>query len=103
MLNFDALGAGVLEVLGDAQLVQRALDMAEELNIDAVSGRLPIGASSDHASFQEVGIPVVFFSGSNVSRIHSPSDRIEFVDAQLLGEAAVLGLRVIEYLASSIG
>ena len=100
MLNFDALGAGFLQLLGNDYLVARAMEMAEDLDINVVVGRMPIGASSDHTSFQEMGIPVIFLSGSDISLIHSPDDRIEFVDPHRLGEAAKLGLGIIEYLVN---
>ena len=100
MLNFDALGAGLLQFLGNELLVARAIEMAEDLEINAVVGRIPIGASSDHASFQETGIPVIFLSGSDISLIHSRDDRMEFVNPNRLGEAARLGLAIIEYLVN---
>ena len=99
MLNFDALGTGGLAIGGDNLLVSGALARAVDLGIDAFRTQEPAGASSDHAPFRGAGVPVIFFFGSDFSRIHTPDDRIEFVDPQLLGEAAVLGLGIVASLA----
>ena len=98
MLNFDALGSGGLRIGGDLFLVERTLDMARSSGIQVSSAIEPVGASSDHAPFRNAGIPVQFFFGADFSRIHTPEDRIEFVDQKLLGQAATLALGVIDIL-----
>ena len=99
MLNFDALGSGGLRVGGDDLLVGQILTIADNLSISAFSTQEPSGASSDHASFRAAGVPVAFFVGSEFPRIHTPNDRIEFVDPELLGQTATLGLETIASLA----
>ena len=59
------------------------------------------GASSDHASFSEAGIPVAFFVADDISRIHTSQDRLEFVQPKLMGESAALGIALLDILAVS--
>ena len=88
MLNFDVVGSGPrLNVYGNEGLAQRSLALAAALNVDAEVGSLPRGASSDHAPFQRQGIPVLLMFGPDISRIHTPEDRLEYVDPELLGGA----------------
>jgi aminopeptidase YwaD len=100
MLNFDALGTGpVLGVMGDADLVARVIERGQKDGVD-VARRFGIGGgSSDHASFQQAGIPVAFFLADDFSRIHTPEDRLEFVRPELLGNAAALGIALLDSLA----
>ncbi len=93
MLNLDALGAGQLEVIGDRPLVNAVIDIAESEGIRIRRGVVPLGSSSDHASFRAVGIPVVFLVGSDSTRLHSPNDTIDAVRQELLGQAVLISLR----------
>lgn len=93
MLNLDAIGAGQLEVIGDRPLVNAVMNIAESEGIRVRRGVVPVGASSDHASFRAAGIPVVFLVGSDGSRIHTPNDTIASVRQEMLGEAVLVGLR----------
>ena len=99
MFNFDALGTGdVIGVLGDRPLLDEAVDIAEELGI-SVRRRFNLGnATSDHASFQEAGIPVIFFLADDISRIHTPEDRLQFVQPELMGGSAIIGIALLDTL-----
>ncbi|MBM3934448.1 MAG: M28 family peptidase [SAR202 cluster bacterium] len=101
MMNFDALGTGpTTGILGDARLLEMTGAVADANGIDAsVRMSLPAGTSSDHASFIEANIPAVFFLGDDFSRIHTPNDRTEFVRRELMGNAAALGIGLLEALA----
>jgi Zn-dependent M28 family amino/carboxypeptidase len=102
MLNFDVPGSGsVLEAIGSADLVDQAMQYADEHGLAVERGTsLELeGATSDHAPFSEVGIPVLFFPADDLSRINSPDDTIEFVNPELLGTAAALGLALLDSLA----
>ena len=102
MLNFDALGSGeVLGVLGTFDLTTPVLQAAEENDIDA-ERRFNLGRDfgSDHSSFQRVGIPVVFFLADDFFRIHTPEDRLEFVQPELMGNAAALAIALLDILAA---
>jgi aminopeptidase YwaD len=101
MLNFDALGTGVLEATGDRSLLDAALSIARELGIPLVDTGEPPNASSDHASFRAAGVPVLFIAATDFSRIHTADDTIEHVDRALLGQAAAIGIRALERLAAA--
>ena len=59
--------------------------------------------SSDHAAFHDVGIDHIFFLGEDFSRIHTPDDKLEFVQTELLGNAAFLGMALLDMLAEDGG
>lgn len=101
MMNFDALGTGpVTGVLGTLELIQKVDDHADENGIDVdLRFNLSAGTSSDHASFDQVSIPNIFFLGDDFSRIHTPEDKLEFVDTELLGTSAALGIALLDILA----
>jgi hypothetical protein len=102
MLNFDALGAGMLAVIGDAPLVNEAVRAASAISVPVVESKEPEGASSDHASFRVIGVPVLFFAGTDFSKIHTPEDTLESVNPALLGQAAALGLAVLNEVAKQV-
>ena len=86
MLNFDVVGSGPhLAVLGHQELTELTLELAANLGVDAQFAPLPPGASSDHAPFQSVDIPALLLYAPDISRIHTPEDRLEFVRPELLG------------------
>jgi len=92
MLNYDALGSGSLEIGGHFALAGRGLEVADEIGISAIQGIEPPGASSDHATFRDAGIPSMFFFGSDFSLIHTPFDTIEAMDPTMMGQAAAITL-----------
>ena len=100
MFNFDVVGTGEFaEVIGDDDLVEAAIAHGAAHGVEVHRGVLIEGASSDHASFIDVGVPVSFFLADNLERIHSPEDKIEFVRPDLLGTASLLGIRLLDTLA----
>ena len=101
MMNFDALGTGeVVGVLGDFDLSGDVVEYALDHDIDAERRfSLGPGSSSDHASFQRAGIPVVFFLADDFSRIHTSEDKLEFVQPELLGGSAALAVALLDMLA----
>ena len=97
MLNFDALGIGrSIQVLGSSQLTGRVVDIGDSADI-AVSrvGGLE-GATSDHASFNRILTPNIMFASDDFSQIHTPNDNLDFVEPRLLGDAAALGLALLD-------
>ena len=102
MLNFDALAHGGSQAaVGDFGLVGQAVESAQARGID-IKRRLNIGGgSSDHASFQQAGVPVVFFFDDDFSRIHTPDDRLDLVPSQHMGNVAAVAIDLLESLAQS--
>ena len=99
MLNFDVPGSGsVNEVLGSFELLREVLDYGRESGMAVRLGTPLEGATSDHASFSDAGVPVVFFLADDLSRIHKPDDGLEFVRPELMGTAAALGLALLDIL-----
>jgi aminopeptidase YwaD len=102
MLNFDALGSGSsLGVAGDPDLTRVVVEQGRrrEIGIEIRPGLQ--GGSSDHASFASVGVPVIMFFSNDFSRIHTPQDTLEFINPDLPGGAARLGLDLLDELANS--
>ena len=103
MFNFDALGSGErLGILGTTELIDLAVEQGDAQDIFVEVTRGPQGASSDHQSFVDFGIPVLMFVSEDFSRIHTPADTLEFVEPSLLGGAAELAIALLrsdEFLA----
>ena len=97
MFNFDALASGgQVTILGSDRLTRLAAKAAEDLDVPVFHRRSFTGASSDHANFIQVGIPVLMFTAPDFSRIHTSDDILEFVEPALLGDSARLALRILE-------
>lgn len=97
MLNFDALATGSeIRILGTSELTALGMRLGQSLDIPLTRSVGLIGSSSDHASFDRAGIPVIMFTAPGASRIHTPEDTMEFVQANLLGDSARLALAMLE-------
>ena len=103
MFNFDALGSGEsLKILGTEELTDLAVAQGDAQDINVRVTSPPQGATSDHQSFADAGIPVLMFVSDDFSRLHKPSDTLQFVEPSLLGDAAELALFLLksdEFLA----
>ena len=101
MLNFDTVGAGTgLMVLGDSQLTDIAIERADQNGIELDVSQERSGATSDHASFAAVGIPVLMILSDDSTRIHTEQDTLDTINPELLGNAVRIGLEVLEALAA---
>ena len=99
MLNFDALGSGTaLLAIGDYDLTSKAREIGREMGAPVLleGGGM---ASSDHAPFEAAGIQVLFLSSNDISRINAPEDTIEYINPDLLGYAAEIGIAMLDHLA----
>jgi len=99
MVNFDVTGIGMpVEAIGDDELVTDAIGAASLVGVEVIRSSLPPNSSSDHASFQEAGVPVLFFTSGEFATIHSPQDGFaalshESVEAVgLAGHASIAAL-----------
>ena len=99
MVNFDVTARGdAIEVIGTQALVERTVALLEGERFPAYASALPEGYGSDHSSFADVGVPVLFFSDGDVSLIHTPADVIDLVEPDALdriGDGAALMLSVL--------
>ena len=99
MLNLDMVGVGNRWLFeGDGAIARIAAQEADRLRLTYVTGNLPPGTSSDHASFRQAGIPAMIVHRLGDPRFHTGRDRAEFIDPQLLGDAGRLSLALIDAL-----
>ena len=102
MINLDVVATGELSALGSESLIEYATDAAESLNIEINATDGLDGASSDHAPFDELGVSVVMVYADDLTYINHPSDTIEHLNAEPMGQAVAVVLGIIERLAGSI-
>jgi len=98
MVNLDMVGVGdEWQIMASPSLLEKIDQGAAALGLDLV----PTEArpSSDHLSFMEADIPAVFIHRFEDPRYHTEFDRAEFVEPQLLEEAAKLTLLALGELA----
>lgn len=108
MVNLDVTGIGDdVEVIGPADLVQRAVALAEKQGIKAVKSQLPANSGSDHMSFQDAGVPSVFFTSGDFATIHSPQDvaaDISEKELDRVGDAAYATIKsLLAEVAQGVG
>ncbi len=101
-VNLDMVGraAGGRITVGSAETASAfrpALDAVQAslreggigLELAVAEGQLPGGGGSDHMSFQQAGIPALFFFSGLHADYHKPSDDAEKLDYALMREVAV--------------
>lgn len=92
MVNLDVTGIGDrVEVIGDRDYVTQTLAIAERLNIPAIRSQLAPNTGSDHLSFQQVGVPILYFTSGEFVSIHSPADvtkDVEELELDRIGDLA---------------
>lgn len=103
MVNFDVTARGdAVEVIGTPALVADAVDLLNAAGIAAFASSLPRGYGSDHASFVQVGVPVVFLSDGDVSLIHSPADVFDEVEPEAVDRIGDAGALILQALLAEI-
>ena len=99
MVNLDVVGSGeAIRVTGDRWLTNHVSEAGARDGTAVTVSRGLRGGSSDHASFREAWVPVIFFHADDTSRIHTPQDTVEFINPSLLGDTASLVLDLLESL-----
>ncbi len=99
VLNFDTLGSGpTLHAIGDSDLTSEAMEIGRDFGapIDLEGGE---SATNELAPFEDAGIPTLFLSSNETSRINPSEDAIEQIDPDLLGYAAEIGIAMLDRLA----
>jgi aminopeptidase YwaD len=101
-INLDMVGVGdAWRFGGTDDLVQRALGAASELGQRALPLRGPLSGASDHASFLSAGVPAVFIYRTDDPNYHTANDRAELVEAEALGQAGSIAMKVLDSLSSN--
>jgi len=102
MVNMDMVGRGPMQVGnsgGDTSLLDLAERVASRLDITVSTFRLR-EAASDHASFEQAGIPAVFIHTGDDEAIHTPADVLNRINPQLIAQAASLAAAIARELAT---
>ena len=113
-VNFDISGQNLLPSLRSTtfaigaesggllqQLLLLVAGQESELNVTPLS-RAFGQDRSDHASFVDDGVPVVFFSDATGSCYHTTGDDVSIVDVDKLGEEAAFAFRVVVGLTEAV-
>lgn len=101
MVNLDVTGAGDgIELIGSDGPVTTALQAADRLEIATRRSQLPENTGSDHQSFAEAGVPVVYFTSGDFGAIHTPNDTVSRIEPELLDRVGDLTKATIEELRS---
>ena len=99
MVNLDVTGLGKgVEVIGEGQLARDAIARAAAIGIPAVASQLPANSGSDHQSFNDAGVPTVFFTSGDFSTIHSPQDVSADISEAMLDQVGDVALAVVKDL-----
>ena len=103
MLNLDVTGIGNgVEVIGSSQAAKDALRIAKAAGIPAVPSSLPANSGSDHESFANAGVEVVFLTSGDFGTIHSPQDVSGDIEVEALDWVGDAGLLVINNLLAVV-
>ncbi len=93
VINFDMIGSegfpltlmlGAASKDKDSNLLKSIEKIAKKNNVET---NVVYENSSDHASFSDLGIDALSFCHSDLSRIHTPNDKVEFISIKAINEA----------------
>ena len=104
MINLDMVGVGeTWRLFGSDSLSDPALASAHAAGavVDGFSGEgRGSGGGSDHASFIQAGVPAVFIHRQNDPNYHTPEDKPEFTNPDLLETAGKIAVELVNRLVS---
>ena len=93
VINFDMIGSDgypLTLMLGasykdkDSKLLQSIEKIAKSNNVEI---DVKYENSSDHASFNDLGIDALSFCHSDISKIHTPNDKVEYISLDAINSA----------------
>ena len=103
MVNLDTTGLGTrIDLIGSAELTKAALAVAQKLSIEAAITELGANFGSDHQSFSDVGVPVLFFATNDIGKLHTPGDTTATIQPQTLENSGDLAFAVIRQLLAQV-
>lgn len=100
MMNFDMVAKATRPTfIGDESLTRIAAQIARQRNFEVrtVASFGP-GTSSDHASFQAAGVPVLMFYAGDDEFIHTAQDNLDNVSQDDLGRFLETAVAVLDRL-----
>lgn len=99
MVNLDVTGSGSeVELIGSAELVARAAELAARYGIPARVAEMPAFSGSDHQSFASAGVPVLYLTSGDFGAIHTPEDTVDGVQAEALDRVGDLAYAAVAEL-----
>lgn len=112
VVNIDMLGRDFVEVVDQALFVMgteqypHLREKIVQIGIEAKIRILPIGADlaalrGDHAPFEPMGIPCVFFTCGVCSDYHKPTDTADKLDYAEIKRSAAVILNTVETLSNA--
>lgn len=93
VINFDMIGSDgypLTLMLGasakdkESKLLDSIEKIAKDKNVETA---VSYENSSDHASFNDLGIDALSFSHSDLTKIHTPNDKVEFISTNAINNA----------------
>jgi aminopeptidase YwaD len=100
MINLDMVGVGeTMQFGGTGWLADISLEIAREMGYRASQLTIPMGMSSDHASYMAADIPAVFFYRSNDPNYHTARDTAQKVLPENLEAAGQVALELLDQLS----
>ena len=106
MLNMDMVGRlreGKLEIAGNKSAVEfepMLNDLNSKLHFDMKMGPAAIRGDSDHASFSNVGVPVLFFFTGMHPQYHKPTDTVDLINFEGMEKIVELAEGVVEQFSN---
>ncbi len=100
MMNFDMVAKATRPTfIGDEALTKIAAEVAKQRGLETrtVTSFGP-GTSSDHASFQAAGVPVLMFYSGDDEFIHTAQDNLDNVSEEDLGQLLETAVVVLDRL-----
>jgi Zn-dependent M28 family amino/carboxypeptidase len=96
MLNFDMVAVGSEWLLiGTPALQEQGRQIMNDMEL-STRFIVPLGFSSDYASFMNAGIPSLFLHRSDDPLLHTPEDVSNRISIDQLGESMRIGLAFLE-------
>ena len=68
----------------DSELLDSIEKIAKNNNVET---KVTYENSSDHASFNDLGIDALSFSHSDLTKIHTPNDKVEYISTDAINSA----------------
>ena len=104
MLNLDAIGDGraPYRIVASFQLQDITGSVAAQLQVNSGSGSPPRNLGSDHSSFANAGIPVVFIFPPGAI-LHTPLDNLDNVNHELYEDISLLNHGILACLLERAG